>query len=90
MGVPIGNGKLKPASKTGKPDVMAIMPPLARFLGVEIKTDKDRLRPEQEGFISNADRMDTSGKHKVVLVVKDYKDFLFQFLAEYPQFAKFI
>lgn len=59
--------------KSGSPDIIAILPKSGRFLGVEVKTGRDRLRPEQIGFISNARRMGAE-----VLVVKDFNDFLSQ------------
>ena len=56
--------------KAGSPDIMAILPPLGKFLGIEIKTGKDSLRDEQIGFIKNTERMGAQ-----VLVVKDFEDF---------------
>lgn len=73
-GIPLPQGGFRPAGKTGLPDIMAILPPDGKFLGIEVKTGRDRLRPEQEGFIRNAGLMGAE-----VLVVKDHPDFLRQF-----------
>lgn len=59
--------------KSGSPDIIAITPPDGRFLGIEVKTGRDRLRPAQEGFITNARRMGAE-----VLIVKDFNHFLEQ------------
>lgn len=64
----------RPAGKSGVPDICAILPPGGRYVGIEIKTGKDRLRPEQIGFHSSVGKVGA-----VVLVVKDYEDFLEQF-----------
>ena len=69
MPIPLPNGGFRPAAKTGLPDIMAILPG-GKFLGLEIKTNRDRLRPEQEGFIANARRMGAD-----VLVVKSFEDY---------------
>lgn len=63
-------GRFRPAAKTGKPDIMAILPG-GKFLGIEVKTGVDKLRPEQVGFIANTEKMGAK-----VLVVKDFDDFL--------------
>lgn len=63
----------RPPRKTGKPDIIAILPPRARFLGLELKVGKDRLRPEQIGFHATVAKM--GGQ---VLVVKTWEDYLTQ------------
>ena len=56
--VPIpGGGGFRPGSKAGVPDVLCILPSDGRFLGVEIKKGKDKLRPEQEGFHTQARKL---------------------------------
>lgn len=55
----------------GGHDVFAWLPPLGRFLGIEIKTGKDRMRPEQEGFHKNIERMGG-----LSLIVHSREDFL--------------
>jgi hypothetical protein len=55
---------------TGSSDIFAIFPPNGRFIGIEIKTGKDKLRPEQVGFIKNCQHVGAD-----VLVVKDFEDF---------------
>jgi len=59
------------AGITGAHDVFVWLPPDGKFLGVEIKIGKDRLRPEQEGFISNITRMGA-----LSMVVHSREDFL--------------
>lgn len=71
---------------SGLPDIIGIVPCVlpaggvgsgdrlfGLFLGVEIKTGKDRLRPAQIGFHSSA-----RGAGAVILVVKDFDDFMVQ------------
>lgn len=43
------------------------------FVGVEVKTGKDKLRPEQEGFIKQATTLGA-----IILIVKNYDDFIEQ------------
>lgn len=74
MGVPLSGGRgFRPAPKTGLPDILAVFPPTGKFLGVEVKTGKDRLSDSQIGTHINVRRMGG-----VVLVVKDLDDFLRQ------------
>jgi len=68
--IPLPSGGFRPAAKTGLPDIIAILPPTAHFLGIEIKTGKDRLRPAQIGFKINLEKM--GGTY---LVVKDFPDY---------------
>ena len=74
-GIPLAGGGFRPAAMTGVSDILGIIPPLGRFLAVEVKTGRDRIRPEQVGFLRNIER---SGG--IALVVKDFNDFLQQFL----------
>lgn len=60
--------------KVGSSDIMAVLPPDGRFLGIEVKTGKDRIRPEQEGFMGNVRRMGG-----ICLVVHDEEDFTSKF-----------
>ena len=69
---------MRPGSKQGLPDIMGklpttLFPNFGRGLCIEIKTGKDKLRPEQIGFLSNAERFGD-----IIMVVKDYEDFLNQ------------
>lgn len=59
--------------KSGSPDIIAILPPDGKFLGIEIKSGKDRLSPAQIGFIANTEKMGSA-----VLVVKNFEDYLQQ------------
>lgn len=75
-GIPISGGGFRPAAKTGLPDIIAILPPSGTYLGVEIKTGKDKLSDVQIGTHMNIRKMGG-----IVLVVKDYQDFLTQWNA---------
>lgn len=59
--------------KSGIPDIVGMLRPHGRFFGVEIKTGRDKLRPEQIGFHSQARKLGA-----FILVVKDYEDFIDQ------------
>lgn len=72
-GIPLPNGGFRPAAKKGTSDILGIIPPKGVFLAIEVKTGKDRLRPEQIGFIQSV--KDSGG---IALVVKDFGDFLTQ------------
>ena len=61
------------SNKVGITDIIAILPPHGQFLGIEVKTGKDKLRLEQAGFIKNIFSM--GGE---VLVVKNLDDFFNQ------------
>lgn len=84
VGIPIpGTGTFRPAAITGLPDTVAILPPRGRFLGVEIKTGKDKLRPEQVGALTNIRNMGG-----ITIVAKTYYGFLLSFgelLADMPE-----
>ena len=71
--VPLLGGGFRPGGKAGTPDILGILTKTGRFLGIEIKSGRDRLRPEQIGFHKNA--MDAGA---LILVVKDFEDFLTQ------------
>lgn len=71
--IPLAGGGFRPGSKSGVPDIIGVLPTAGRFLGVEIKTGYDKLRPEQIGFHETARKMGA-----LILVVKDYADFLVQ------------
>lgn len=57
--------------KIGSSDIIAILPPVGRFLGIEIKTGKDRIRPEQEGFKRNLELMGA-----LYIIVHDFENYL--------------
>lgn len=69
-GVIIG---FRPSAKAGISDIIAILPPVGRGVFIEIKTGKDKIRPEQEGFKRNVSLMGG-----IFLEVKDFQDFLDQ------------
>jgi hypothetical protein len=85
----------RPGGKTGQPDIVGILPSdgkyLGTYLGIEVKTGKDRL---SEGQISFHKQARDSGA--VILVVKDFLDFLSQWekihklsqTTSYPPFDK--
>jgi hypothetical protein len=61
----------RPSGKTGQPDIVGIFN--GRYLGIEVKTGKDRLSEGQVSFHLQARK---SGA--LILVVKDFPDFLSQ------------
>ena len=62
------------AGVTGGSDVFVwLPPPVSKFLGIEIKTGKDRLSPVQEGFNKQIQMMG-----HLIFVVKDFENFLEQ------------
>lgn len=68
--VPLPGGGFRPGGKAGTPDIVGILPPTGKYFGVEVKTGKDKLRPEQIGFHKNA-----RDAGALILVVKDFEDF---------------
>ena len=59
---------------TGGSDIFVWLPsPSGKFWGIEIKIGKDRLRPEQIGFMSSVHKMG-----HLASVVKTFEDFLNQ------------
>lgn len=76
--VPLPGGGFRPGSKLGVPDIIGILPQIGKmaggsFIGVEVKTGKDKVRPEQEGFHFTAQKLGA-----IILVVKDFNDFKLQ------------
>lgn len=59
--------------KSGQPDIVCILPPKGKYVGIEIKTGKDKLRESQVSFHYSARKMGA-----IIMVVKDYEDFLEQ------------
>ncbi len=79
-GIPLPDGRgFRPSAKKGVSDILALLPPQARFCAVEVKTGKDRLSPEQTGFLATVKRFGG-----VALVVKDFQDFEDQFISLVP------
>lgn len=70
VGIPMKNGKLRPGGKKGKPDIISIWPPYGTFVGIEVKTGKDRLRDEQIGFQKSTQHV--GGIYVVVHTKEDY------------------
>ena len=56
--------------KSGISDIVAVLPPTGRGAFIEVKTGKDKLRPEQEGFKRNVTLMGA-----IYMEVKDFEDF---------------
>lgn len=71
--IPVVGAGLRSGSKSGVPDIIGILPNTGRFLGIEVKTGKDKLRDTQRGFHLTASKLGA-----LILVVKDYDDFLDQ------------
>ena len=63
----------RPGGKVGQPDIVGILHPTGTYLGIEIKSGKDRLSEGQVAFHKQA--RDAGG---VVLVVRDFDDFISQ------------
>lgn len=59
--------------KSGQPDIVGVLPPKGKYLGIEIKTGKDKLSDVQIAFHKQA-----RDAGALILVVKDYEDFLQQ------------
>ncbi len=55
----------------GGSDIFVWLPPNGRFLGVEVKTGKDKMRPEQVGFKRNIELM--GGLYWEVKTFEDFK-----------------
>lgn len=80
IGVPIhgegGTVGFRPSTMSGFPDILAVCSVvwgsyrLGLTIAVEVKTGKDRLRPEQEGVHSQLRKVGS-----LVMVVKDFDDF---------------
>lgn len=73
-GIPLPNGGFRPGSKKGVGDIVAVLPPSGRHCEIEIKSGRDKMRPEQIGQQKNVEAMGG-----IYLVVKDYPDFLDKF-----------
>lgn len=72
--IPLPSGQFRPAAKVGVSDILAVLPPTGCLLAIETKIGKDRLRPEQEGFLKNVEAMGG-----LTMIVSSYDDFLVQF-----------
>ena len=64
-------GTYRPAAKKGAPDIIAVLPPTGQFVGIEIKTGKDRMRVEQESFRDSVREM--GGIYMVVGSPEEFK-----------------
>ena len=67
------SGSYRASGKSGVADILACVPPRGRLLAIEIKTGKDRLRPEQQGFLASIKA--TGG---FCMVVHSFEDFTSQ------------
>lgn len=63
----------RPSGKVGQPDIVGILQPSGTYLGIEIKSGRDRLSEGQISFHSQARKAGAT-----ILVVKDFPDFLSQ------------
>ena len=63
-------GLYRTSPKRGVSDILAMLPPNGRLLACEVKVGKDRLSPEQTGFLANI-------KHYggLTFVAKDFESF---------------
>jgi len=83
--IPVVGGGLRPGGKKGVPDIIGILSNNGRFIGVEIKKGKDRLRPEQEGFHLTARKLGA-----VIIVAKgnDADEIYNSFMEQWKQIKK--
>ena len=69
----------RPGGKVGQPDIVGILPNNGKYLGIEIKSGKDRLSEGQVAFHLQARKAGA-----VILVVKTFEDFLSQWKTMNP------
>ena len=72
-------GIFRSSPKKGISDLIAIIPPHGRFIGIEIKIGKDKQSEEQKGFQSNILR--AGG---VYLIARDYDSFIREITPHLP------
>lgn len=68
--IPLPTGGYRPSTMRGMPDVMGIMPATGRSICIEVKTGRDKLRPEQVAFLNAARQLGAK-----VIVATDINDF---------------
>lgn len=83
--IPLQGGGYRPGSKAGVPDIIGILSNNGRFIGVEIKKGKDRLRPEQEGFHLTARKL---GAIIIIAKGKDSDEIFNSFMEQWKQIKK--
>lgn len=66
--IPLQNGGFRPAQKRGSSDIVGLY--ASHFFGIEIKTGKDRLRPEQISFNAS---VQNAGGH--IFIASDFEQF---------------
>lgn len=83
-GVPIHRNKqivgMRPAPMTGIPDIQAVLPPNGRSLGIEVKTGRDKIRPEQAAFHANVRRCGGA-----IIIAKTMESFIIDFKEIYGE-----
>ncbi len=70
-GIPVKGGGRRGSGMVGVSDILGVVPPAGRFLAIEAKIGQDRLRPEQEGFLSVVESLGG-----LVYVAKDFESFV--------------
>lgn len=73
-------GAYRTAPKKGVADILAIMPPSGRLIAIEVKIGKDKLSPEQAGFLANIEH--AGG---LAYVAKDFQGFQEWWTKHFPQ-----
>lgn len=63
-------GKFRTAAKKGVSDILGCLPPSGKLIAIEIKIGKDRLSPEQEGFLKNLEHAGA-----LTFIAKDFESF---------------
>lgn len=70
VGIPSPTG-LRAAPKKGVSDIVGCLSPNGRITTIEVKIGKDKLRPEQTGFLKNIEHVGG-----LTYVAKNYDDYL--------------
>ncbi len=70
VGIPTPTG-FRPPPTSGLPDIVLILPPTGRFIGLELKLGKDKQRPSQIEF-----ERDSTSSGAVYKIIKSFEDFL--------------
>ena len=56
MGVPLGNGKYRPAPFKGVSDIIGVMKPSGQVLAIEVKSQTGKLNKDQSHFLDSVRR----------------------------------
>ncbi len=73
-------GRMVLLGEEGLPDIICIIPPTGRFLGLEVKSAKGSLRPKQREFMNSI--RETGGTYVVVRTLQQAMEAVAQSLGE--------